>query len=134
MIPAVAPKRRPTSTDAGATDAADAPALGREMLAEVRAIRALVEALVVRGARGADPCRVQLLEALAATMEGFDLEFTASEVLERRHSDCGLDAALAACHIADTATLGAVLRELRDQSLAGVRVVRDGRAWRLERT
>ena len=67
-------------------------------------------------------------------MEGFDLEFTAGEVLDCRRSDCDLDAALVACRIADASKLGALFRELRDREMVGLRIVRDGRGWRLERT
>jgi hypothetical protein len=110
-------------------------------LVELRAIRRLLEVLVERQDttslsgvfRPIDPRHV-LLEALAETMEGFDLEFTAEEVLARGESDHGLDAALKACHIEDTAGLGALFRTLRDRELAGLRLIRDGRSWRLART
>lgn len=109
-------------------------AILREMLCELRAIRSAVESSGGRQHGPADARYAQLFEALADTMEGFDLEFTTAEVLERRETDFALDNALLAVHVTDTAGLGAIFRTLRDRTFADLRLVRDGRAWRLVRT
>jgi len=103
------------------------------ILHELQAIHALLERQAC-GRSSEDPRHAQLLEALADTMEGFDLEFTTAEVLERRETDFTLDGALQAVRVTDTADLGALFRTLRDREVAGLRLVRDGRAWRLVRT
>lgn len=114
---------------------ADDTAILREMLCELRAIRSAVESSELGRQQGPSDARyAQLFETLADTMEGFDLEFTTSEVIERRETDFALDNALLAVHVTDTAGLGAIFRTLRDRTFADLRLVRDGRAWRLVRT
>ena len=68
-------------------------------------------------------------------MEGFDLDFTTQEVFDRAEQDFKLSEALQACGFesGDCAGLGALFRTLRDRKIAGYRIVRSGRAWRLER-
>lgn len=123
MSPSAPPRRRPTA-DANALELVD---VQHEILAELRWIRELLERDTSSGRHDEDDRRAQLLQALADTMEGFDLEFTAGEVLDRRESDHELDEALRACRISDTAGLGALFRELRDRELDGITLVRDGR-------
>jgi hypothetical protein len=81
-----------------------------------------------------DPRFGEVREAIAGCMDGYDLPFSASEVLERRHSDHGLDLALEACQINESGRLGTLFRDLKGRDVAGLRLVRDGRSWRLERT
>jgi hypothetical protein len=67
-------------------------------------------------------------------MNDLDLSFDASEVLAHSRVDDALDQALRACSCRTISAVGAVFRALRDRDLAGLRLRRDGRLWRLERT
>jgi hypothetical protein len=113
--------------------------VGNELLAAVldvqREILAVVREKCPAGTRAEDDARhVQLLEVLADTMAPYDVAFEAVEVLNHRATDHALDEALAACRITDTLALGTLFRDLRDRDLGGLRLVREGRSWRLART
>jgi len=81
------------------------------------------------------PERRELIAALVATMDQ-DLTFRTHEVFDHAALDARLADALKACRATST-NLGAILREIaRDMDAAaeGVRLVRDGRGWRLSCT
>ncbi len=74
----------------------------------------------------------RLLRALAG-VEGIPdgLPFDAAEVITHARVDVELDAALKALDVKTTATLGCVFRELKGQTINGLRLERDGRVWQL---
>jgi len=127
--------------DAGLTADARLEALERtqaEILdgqAELLAGQArILEALLKRRESGPPDARhARLLAALAEAMEDLDLSFDAGEVLAYARVDHALAEALKGCNVNTTADVGALFRSLRDQHLAGLRILRDGRTWRLER-
>jgi|SRR5690606_17325526 len=124
----------PARSPIGAPDQSADPyaRLLAEILAELRAIRAAIAAERTPG-REPDPRHVALIEALADAIGPYDLDFSASEVLDAARSDYALDTALAACGATDAGALGVLFRSLRGRDIGGYRLVRDGRAWRLER-
>jgi hypothetical protein len=64
-----------------------------------------------------------------------DLPFSAGEVLRHAAVDHALSEALDdACATRTAPAIGALFREFRDRDVSGLRLVRDGRLWRLERT
>lgn len=89
--------------------------------------------LVARGPVG-DERHAGLLAALAESMADLDLPFTASEVLRHAAVDHPLGEALRAACEETTTALGTLFREIRGRDVGGLRLVRDGRLWRLERT
>ena len=106
----------------------------RSMIAEILHELRLVRIALQSTGSNSDPVHAQLIEAIAETMAPFDLEFTTAEVLEARATSHALDAALCRLQVTDTAGLGALFRSLRDREFDGLRLVRDGRGWRLVRT
>jgi hypothetical protein len=99
---------------------------------EVRALRELLER---RAPDTRDDDRHgRLLTQLARAMGGCDLEFTAPEVTDHAGVDHDLAEILRACGVRRTSEVGALFRTLRDRTIGGLRLVRDGRAWRLERS
>ena len=81
-----------------------------------------------------DDRRARLLRALAGTMGDLDLPFDVSEVMQAARSDARLNDALEALAIHRTSELGALFRSLRDRDVDGLRLRRDGREWRIERS
>ena len=76
---------------------------------------------------------VELLQALDALADG-ELDFTVQEVFEAAAVDHRLTEALRGAATETPAALGALFRSLRNRDVAGLRLTRAGRAWRLART
>ena len=106
-----------------------------ELDAKLEQVLATQDVILQRLSPAADQRHETLIRALVATMEGFDLPFTAREVVDRAAQDHELAAAVEACglDVDDCAGLGALFRTLRDRDIGGYRIVRSGRAWRLAR-
>jgi hypothetical protein len=105
-----------------------------DLRAEVN--QALTALWTVRGTRPADPRHERLVAALADSLDAFDefhVPFFADEVMQDREQHHELDEALRVNGITTVAALGLLFRELRDRPIAGFRLLRDGRGWRLER-
>jgi hypothetical protein len=103
-----------------------------EVLGEFRALRVLLER---DNSSTSDQAPTALLQALATTLgEWDDLPFSAAEVVAHAVTDYELSQALTACRVRSVGELGALFRALRDRHLGELRLVRDGRSWRLART
>ena len=99
------------------------------MVAEVLAI------LRERRAASPDERYGRLLAALESSMGGCDLlPFRAEEVIQHAEEDFALSEALKACQIRNADSLGSTFRELKGRELNGLRLIRRGRLWELERT
>src|SRR4029453_17534878 len=104
-----------------------------ELISEVRALRLLIESQVTpRTPQGDDAAYCRLLCALEVSGgEFFEAPFAVSDVLDAAQSDQQLASALDELGAPTTSGLGAIFRSLRDRSIDGRRLTRDGRHWRL---
>ena len=108
-----------------------------DVLSRLERIEANIERLLLarESAPVADPRYGRFITSLAGSMDDHDyLPFSASEVLRHRDTDYDLDESLKALHVRNTEDLGVLFRGLRNRDIAGFRLVRDARLWRLVRT
>ena len=119
-----------TSTARADLHSDEALDLLRELVGEVRGLRRDLMA----GRPAPDERYARLLSALAGAMGDLDLPFDAAEVLDHATVNHALDEALQDAGIRSPAALGAVFRSVRGRDIDGMRLVRDGRSWRLART
>lgn len=103
----------------------------REQLDELRLIRAALVA-PTKAPPTPDPRDVAVIRELARLADD-DLDFDAREVIQHAAGDHALAEALSKARITGTESLGLLLRRLRGQTIAGVRLDRAGRYWRLTR-
>jgi hypothetical protein len=79
-----------------------------------------------------DPRHDRLLDSIDGALGDRELPFSSEEVIDAGEVNYELGAALAACDIADTGALGALLRTIKaGQQHPRFLLLRDSRNWRL---